>query len=377
MNYISPTRVSIYDFLYEDTQPITVLLADIAQLSWLQARIAINHSLQAIVSALLSYQVKHGGDAILKRLFNHSGVKTLRQYNSMNFVTMDSAIYHRQSVTDSLFPTSRSISYAAEHIASLIDAEASQVHRLLTTLCVICLRELAILADYAHLDATDVNNWLQLQAKFLSAARFNPEFIACDTPQIDTRHEQQQPYSSTASLVVQPPIFDSYWFQLTKYTPPPAVSSVHSDDGVPHYAKVIGRSVANSGQSLHDDLLAFATMPAVSLPNQRWLLQLAKISDIYLNRRRLKIASEPKNPPSRPLVNLSLFDSTDSSTNTPSTSTLPAPGTVPLWRNPVILILILVIGVLSGLALLKYQSQQAQQTLQSTLAKQPAKVIQH
>ena len=53
MTTISPTRVSMYDFLYHDTKPMLSLLADAAQLSLPQTRLGMDASLQAIVSALL------------------------------------------------------------------------------------------------------------------------------------------------------------------------------------------------------------------------------------------------------------------------------------------------------------------------------------
>ena len=360
MNYISPTRVSVYDFLYEDTLPLTVLLADVAQLSYPQARLAMTSGLQAITSALLSYQSRHGGDAVLKRLFNHSGIKALRQYNSMNFVTLETAVYHRQTVTDTLFPNSKSISTASDYIATLIDADTHQVHKLLCSLSVICLRELAILADYAHLDAEDINNWLKLQPQFLSSARFATSLVDPDTQANNSNDANLNDYHNSTGVNNCPPAFDPHWYEVTKFAPPASQVMTASDDGVPHYAKVIGRSVANASQSLHDDSLAFAGMDAVALPNQRWLLQLAKISDVYLSRHRLKIASEPKTPPSRPLVNLGLLGNANTTPATASESPIVYDSPAPLWRNPVIWLIIIVIGSLGGLAFLKYQSQQAE-----------------
>lgn len=66
MTTISPTRVSMYDFLYQDTKPMLSLLADAAQLSLPQARLAMDASLQAIVSALLVYQQHHKGKPSVK-----------------------------------------------------------------------------------------------------------------------------------------------------------------------------------------------------------------------------------------------------------------------------------------------------------------------
>lgn len=407
MKLISPTRVSIYDFMYSDTLPLTPLLADISQLSLPQAKRALTSSLQALLSALLSYQARHGGTAVIKKLFSRSGIKDLRQYNSMNFVTISVACNYRQAVADALFVDSRSLSAAVDHIATDIHAAPEQVNTLLTTLSVIFLRELTILADYAQLDSEDIDCWLQLQPQFLSPARFDPtnndpalqlasitqQNAIWDNRNNKANHDDRVALEHTISVpddheltaneiapnpllnqeitqdlavmaaIIAPPPFDAHWYEITRYSPAPIVLTEGHDDAVPHYAKIIGRSIDNADQSLHDDLLAFGPMGAVSLPHQRWLLQLAKISDIYLSRQRLKIASEPKSPPSRPFVSLSMLgaSSTAATPSVDKTATTPlAPAkTKPLWRDPVILIICLVIGVLGALAMLKYQSKQA------------------
>lgn len=92
MTTISPTRVSMYDFLYQDTQPMVSLLADAAQLSLPQTRLALSASLQAIVGALLAYQQRHQGQTVNKKLFNRGAVKELRQHNSMNFATINATL---------------------------------------------------------------------------------------------------------------------------------------------------------------------------------------------------------------------------------------------------------------------------------------------
>lgn len=368
MNHISPTRVSIYDFLFEDTLPLTVLLADIAQLSLPQARIAHSASLQALVSALLSYQARHKGTAVIKKLFARGGIKDLRQYNSMNFVTITAALYHRQAVADALFPDSRRVTKAAEHIAAQIDATPSQVYTLLTTLSVIALRELAILTDYAQLDGDDMDNWLRLQPQFLNHARFTaspPESTPTPTTSLPTTSltstslEASNDPLTDGSSEVYPPEFDPFWFNLVDFSPP-APASTGIEGELPHYAKLIGRSAENASQSLHDDLIAFAPMPSISLPHQRWLLQLAKISDIYLSRHRLQIASEPKTPPSRPLVNLRLLTHSSPASVAANDAPLDEARPIPIWKNPVILLIFFVIGALSAMAFLKYQSQQSQ-----------------
>lgn len=396
MKLISPTRVSIYDFMYTDTLPLTPLLADISHLSLPQSKRALTASLQALLSALLSYQARHGGTTVLKKLFSRSGIKDLRQYNSMNFVTMSIALNYRQAVADAIFLDARSLAAAVDYIAADIQAKPEQVHTLLTTLSVIFLRELAILADYAQLDSEDVSEWLQLQPQFLSAARFDPvnndpalelatltqQNQAWDKQNNNTTNNTNNNTAATSDnhpkqilnqeivqdlaamdAIIAPPPFDRHWYEITHYSPAPIVITESNDDGVPHYAKIIGRSVDNADQSLHDDLLAFGPMGAVSLPHQRWLLQLAKISDIYLSRQRLRIASEPKSPPSRPFVSLSMLGVTPT-VATPtdemaSKATLVPPKAKPLWKDPVILLIFIVIGGLGALAMLKYQSKQA------------------
>ena len=134
-----------------------------------------------------------------------------------------------------------------------------------------------------------------------------------------------------------------------------------------NYLKVIGRSSTNAQQGKHNDLLMFAEMSAISLPHQRWLLQLAKISEIYLQRNRLRITSEPASAPKPPLVSLGLIGSNND--NTPTTTSekpIEYDAPIPLWKNPVILIIIVVIGVLGGLAALKYQSQKSDGMLLAT-----------
>ena len=111
----------------------------------------------------------------------------------------------------------------------------------------------------------------------------------------------------------------------------------------------------------------FAEMTAISLPHQRWLLQLAKISEIYLQRNRLRITSEPVSAPKPPLVSLGLLGGNND--NTPTTTSekpIEYEASLPLWKNPVILIIIAVISVLGGLAALKYQSQKSDGVLLAT-----------
>ena len=379
MTTISPTRVSMYDFLYQDTKPMLSLLADVAQLSLPQARLAMDASLQAIVSALLVYQQHHKGQAVSKKLFGRAAVKELRQYNSMNFATISATLYHRQDAADAIFHDHEHMVKASEYIASNIDAKIPQVQILLTSLCVIVLRELAILTEYSQLDHDEINKWFALQPQFLSADRFDmrqPHLASNDLVAISSDHTEHATPSennakveeNTADLHIlnaeqlseTPPVFDPYWYELTSFKPENQAPVQDMQMATGHYLKAIGRSPDNLQQGRHNDLLVFADMPAIALPHQRWLLQLAKISDIYLSRNRLRVNSEPANPPKPPLVSLGLIGgNSDHIPATISEKPIEYDAATPLWRNPVILIIVVVISVLGALATLKYQTQKS------------------
>jgi hypothetical protein len=381
----------MYDFLYQDTQPLTSLLADIAKLSLPQARLAIDGSLQAIVSALLAYQQQHQGQTVSKRLFTRNAIKELRQYNSMNFTTINATLYHRHDVADTIFGDSACVVAASKYIAAQISANASQVQILLSCLSVIVIRELAILADYSQLNNDELDQWFALQPQFLSATRFavTESIIAAELQaDIDNAIGSKITTDSLAALdslnsltnsdslnmsiaVSKPPPFDPYWYKLTKFTPNNAIAAQDMQQATSNYLKVIGRSTANIQQGGHNDMLVFAAMPAIALPHQRWLLQLAKVADIYLQRNRLRITSEPATTPTAPLVSLGLIgagignsgSNNDSNSERPSTinisEAIKSNKPLPLWKNPIILIIILVIGSLSALAYLKYQKQKS------------------
>lgn len=381
MTTISPTRVSMYDFLYQDTKPMVSLLADVAKLSLPQARLAMDASLQAIISALLAYQQHNDGQAVSKKLFTRTAVKELRRYNSMNFSTINATLYYRQEVADAIFHENARVIKASDYIAEQVDATSPQVQILLTSLCVIVLRELAILAEYSQLDNEELDKWFALQPQFLSVERFvankptsaklaeSNENEATTTstesglqPDLKTevKNTTERTLLSTAQLADTPPAFDPYWHELTTFKPENHEPVQDMQLATGNYLKVIGRSPANAQQGKHNDLLVFAEMSAISLPHQRWLLQLAKISEIYLQRNRLRITSEPASPPKPPLVSLGLIGGNND--NTPTTTSekpIEYDAPIPLWKNPVILIIIAVIGVLGGLAALKYQSQKS------------------
>ena len=365
MTTISPTRVSMYDFLYQDTMPMLSLLADAAQLSLPQARLAMNASLQAIISALLVYQQRHQGQAISKKLFGRAAVKELRQYNSMNFATISATLYHRHDAADAIFHDNARVIKASEYIATQIEATVQQVQILLTSLCVIVLRELAILAEYSQLDHDEINKWFALQPQFLSEARFAINVQNAENP-LNSKTETvlenttESPLINSEQSMSTPPAFDPYWYELTSFKPERLEPVQDMQLATGNYLKAIGRSPDNLQQGRHNDMLVFAEMHAIALPHQRWLLQLAKISDIYLSRHRLRINSEPANPPKPPLVSLGLIGG--NSDNTPATISekpIEYETSTPIWRNPVILIIILVIGVLGALAALKYQTQKS------------------
>ncbi len=373
----------MYDFLYQDTQPLVSLLADIAQLSLPQTRLALNSSLQAIVSALLAYQQNHQGQAVSKKLFGRSAVKELRQYNSINFATINATLYYRHDVADSLFGDSAHVVSASEYIAQHIHATAPQVQILLSCLCVIALRELAILVDYSQLDNNEIDKWFALQPQFLSAKRFahtDKDAVSEIAIQNNNTRESTVP-PKTETLIVEeahvtlnqlemtPPSFDLYWYELTQFKPAHDAPAQDMQQATSNYLKVIGRSPENIQQGRHNDMLVFEEIPAIALPHQRWLLQLAKISDIYLSRNRLRITSEPATPPTPPLVSLGLIGSNNDHTpSTTSETPIEYDKPLPLWKNPIILIIIVVIGSLSALATLKYQAQQSNGALSATEA---------
>ena len=381
MTTISPTRVSMYDFLYQDTKPLVSVLADAAALSLPQARLAMDASLQAIISALLAYQQRHQGQALSKKLFGRSAVKEMRQYNSMNFATLNTTLYHRHDAADAIFHDNARVSKASEYIAAQIDATAPQVQILLTTLCVIVLRELAILVEYSQLDHDEVNKWFALQPQFLSKARFaTPVSNLAVNESADDSDEAQTTLSAIEAVKIQsvasderyliiteqltdnPPAFDPYWYELTAFIPEQFEPVKDMQLATGNYLKAIGRSAENIQQGKHNDLLMFAPMTAIGLPHQRWLVQLAKISEIYLQRNRLRITSEPINPPKPPLVSSGLLSNNSNNDNTPSTLSekpIEYEASVPLWKNPVILLIIFVIGGLGILATIKYQTQKA------------------
>lgn len=386
MTTISPTRVSMYDFLYQDTKPMLSLLADAGQLSLPQARLAMNASLQAIISALLVYQQRHQGQVVSKKLFGRSAVKELRRYNSMNFATINATLYHRHDAAEAIFHDNARVIKASDYIAKNINATTQQVQILLTSLCVIVLRELAILAEYSQLDYDEINQWFALQPQFLSAARFEmskPNLVSTELIETDPSTETRTSAENTLEtelninseshllndeqLSSNPPPFDPYWYELTSFKPENHKPEQDMQLATGNYLKAIGRSPDNLQQGRHNDMLVFVEMEAIALPHQRWLLQLAKISDIYLSRHRLRINSEPDSPPKPPLVSLGLIGG--NSDNTPATISekpIEYDASIPIWKNPVILIIILVISVLGALAALKYQTQKSNGHLLAT-----------
>lgn len=328
------------------------------------SRLALSASLQAIVSALLAYQQHYQGQAVTKKLFQRGAVKELRQHNSMNFATLKATSYYRHDVADAIFGDSARLTKACAYIAAQIDATASQVLILLSCLCVIALRELAILADYSQLNNDEVDKWFALQPQFLSAARF----VVTEPITVDEAQCEIENSSLEADIIVsQPPAFDPYWYELTKFKPETIAPVQDMQQATSNYLKVIGRSPENAQQGRHNDMLVFTSIPAIALPHQRWLLQLAKVSDIYLSRHRLRINSEPPHPPSRPLVSLGLIDgNNDNKPSTASETPIEYDDPVPIWKNPIILIIIVVIGVLSALAALKYQTQKSKGLIPAT-----------
>ena len=103
MTALLPTRVSLYDFLFEDTLPIDVIFADIGNVSIPQARVLIQNGIQAIISGLMAYNQQHGGEAVLKKLLSRSQIKELRKYNAFNLKTMNATHQNGNAINDTLF----------------------------------------------------------------------------------------------------------------------------------------------------------------------------------------------------------------------------------------------------------------------------------
>jgi len=314
----------------------------------------------------------------------------------MNFSTMNATLYHRHEAADAIFYDNARVIKASDYIALQIDATTQQVQILLTSLCVIVLRELAILADYSQLDNDEMDKWFALQPQFLSAARFamnepasvsvkfngvneDNSLVAISEVNLDStvktkaaaksenNPNTERALLSTEQLADTPPAFNPYWHELTTFKPENQQPVQDMQLATGNYLKAIGRSPDNLQQGRHNDMLVFTEMQAIALPHQRWLLQLAKISDIYLSRNRLRITSEPASAPKPPLVSLGLVGGNND--NTPTTTSekpIEYEASIPLWKNPVILIIIAVISVLGGLAALKYQSQKSDGVLLAT-----------
>lgn len=360
MTALLPTRVSLYDFLFEDTLPIDSIFADIGSISIPQARVLIENGIQAIISGLMAYNQQHGGDAVLKKLLRRSQVKELRKYNAFNLKTMNAAYQNGHTINDTLFDSTETQKLVCQKLAEQTQLSSSQLRLLLGALSLLCLREIAILADYGQLDAQEIERWFELQPQFFQLERTNAN-------EIDQ--------SNNATLDIhQLPNFDNSWHQITGYKQPTITASTPAEQ-IPHYAKVIGRThqatlvsnvSADNNQLIVDnsnnsEVLTFATIPNICLPYQRWLLQLAKISDIYLSRKRLKVSPEPVQPPSRPFVNFGFLDK-DSNKNKQSVANnqKSAQSPTPFWKNPVLILLILVLGGLTLMAIGKYQYKKSQ-----------------
>ncbi|WP_296403982.1 hypothetical protein [Psychrobacter sp.] len=358
MTALLPTRVSLYDFLIEDTCPIDAIFADIGSISIPQARVIIQAGIQGIISGLLAYNQMHGADAVIKKLLVRNQVKDLRKFNAFNLKTMNAAYQNGNTINDTLFDSNEIQKQICLKIAMQARLNPNLVRHLLGGLSLLCIREISILADYAHLDEKEIEHWFNLQPQFFQLKRGTVNAVEFNNTNLLTAYKLPQ--------------FDSSWHDITGYQQPITPTDVLSEQ-MPHYAKVIERADQNSDNnylsaeeklivdnSNHSDVLTFDTMPNISLPYQRWLLQLAKISDIYISRRRLKIAPEPVQPPSRPFVNFGFLDTQKSkkfdghdvivATNNSSGQ---------LWKNPIIILLVLVLGGLSLMAIGKYKYKQS------------------
>lgn len=174
MTALLPTRVSLYDFLFEDTLPIDSIFADIGGISIPQARVIIENGIQAIVSGLMAYHHYHqqqGGEAVLKKLFRRSQIKDLRKYNAFNLKTMSAAYQQGHAINDTLFESTEIQKRGCQKLGDQAQLSGNQVRPLLGALSLLCLREIAILADYAQLDAQEIDCWFGLQPQFFQLNR--------------------------------------------------------------------------------------------------------------------------------------------------------------------------------------------------------------
>ncbi|WP_227431216.1 hypothetical protein [Psychrobacter sp. I-STPA6b] len=375
MAKLTPTRVSLYDFLTIDTLPIDSIVADSGRMSLPQARIIIESSIQATICALLAYQQNFDGSTILKKLLTRSQVKELRHYNAFNLKTMQIAMQYGQPLLNTLYKNSDTLHTAYEKLAEQSHTSSKQVRPLLAALTLIYLREIAILTDYAYLDGQEIDEWFKLQPQFLRLEKrqADPLFITnpVTTNTADETTTTQQASSATPILDRTEYIvssFDLTWCDIVGYQIPQQKQKYQSEETLPQYAKVIGRvsdnkNTANSSQpSPTDDILEFDSLSQISLPYQRWLLKLAKIADIYLSRNRLHITSEPEKPPSRPLISKHLLGNAPETPKTASEQPIEYDTPPPFWKNPVILLIVAVIGGLSILAVIKYQYKERHTT---------------
>ena len=407
MSHLSPTRVSVYDFLYQDTQPIVPLLADATQLSLPQARQGLTLCLQSFCFGLIKAHQALDADTVHKRLLQRANIKTLRQYNAMNLHTMQQVSLNVQGMATLLFHGANTASVISDDIAKHLATKPHQAEILLDLVIGLALRELSIIVDYAQLNSDEIAQWLSLQPQFLQAKRFamtdeKKTNVEKTSPTVTTQIKQSDQLTQQSSDNATPPTIDvKHWQTLLAMilpTPPTPTDNTHTDGsasnatnnlitntnnntnhgnadkGLPSYAKAIGRtqtpkaltttSTAKSATLTNMPtttnqpplVIQFTSMTGIHLPYRRWLLQLAQVTDVYLSRQRLKINEEPNISHSRPLVNFGfLQENRPLTTNeTPFEFDEPAP----FYKNPVILLIVAVIGGLLLLTVLKYHHQQ-------------------
>lgn len=367
MPHLSPTRVSIYDFLYQDTHPIVSLLADTAQLSLPQARQGLTLSLQACCFGLIATHHALDAEAFNKRLLQHAHIKKLRQYNAMNLYTMQQIHLNVHGMAATLFYSNKKATAVSEYLAHQIATSPHKTAILLDLVIGLSLRELSIIVDYAQLNSDEIAQWLSLQTQFLHSQRFLTVHNL-----INTTEPQQEPRQPADNTDTPPKVDIENWQTLLEMTLPAqttptdnaqanATTNNDSDNGLPSYAKAIGRtqtanSITTQTNPNATEAIHFATMAGIHIPYRRWLWQLAQVADVYLSRQRLKINNEPQTSPSRPLLNFGFLEENRPLTASESPFEFDKPN--PFYKNPVILITVAVIGGLLLLAMLKYQHQQ-------------------
>lgn len=129
-----------------------------------------------------------------------------------------------------------------------------------------------------------------------------------------------------------------------------------------NYAKAIGRGQDKQKEGGLAPLVSFGEMQGITLPQKRWLVQFAQVVDVYLKKNPLKINSTPKTATASSFRSLTgLGSEATSSKEEKSESDLPIDYDSPsrFGKNSAMIVVVIVIGILSALAMLKYKNTQS------------------